>query len=366
MIAIVRLASGDFNNPVDAENSSRYRTERCASWNNLQTLNGSPDIQEEETLVRSPKRTLAALFALGFVISAIGVPSYVNTPIATAAQTWSVMAGYDSGPGQTGINYYPRDVTINAGDSISFSFPTAEPHTVAFDAGNVPGLFLTGITPNSPGPADLDITRAFSPVNTDGTSATYDGSQVISSGVPTAPPNERTPFTVTFQRAGVYYFECAVHGPDMSGTVTVEPSGSALIETPDQATSRGTREATQDATNTGVEAQAFAIKPAVAPNPNGGTVHTLSAGVSGAHTSVLQFLPSDYTVKRGDTITWTQADPVQFHTVTFLSGGTEPQFLQIVPQPGGPPQTSHSSGRQCPFGRQRLYGIRAGELRDAD
>ncbi|HET9318994.1 MAG TPA: hypothetical protein VFO27_04435, partial [Bryobacteraceae bacterium] len=205
-------------------------------------------------------------------------------------------------------------------------------------AGNVPGLFVTGLKPNSPNPGDLDATVAFSPANAGGPNISYDGTTVVSSGVPTDAPQDRSPFSVTFPKAGVYYYECAVHGPDMSGEVVVLPAGAATPETPAQATSRGTALAAADVKNTLAIADAFPINPKTTPLANGGTLHELAAGAPGYHLSVSQFLPMDYTVKRGDTITWDQSDIAQFHTVTFLSGAQAPQFLQIIPQPGGPPK----------------------------
>jgi len=237
----------------------------------------------------------------------------------------------------TGINFYPRTLTIDAGDSVSFTFPAQEPHTVTFDAGQVPGLFFTGVAPDHPNTGDFDVTTAFSPVNANGSSATYDGSQPLSSGVPTDAPADRMPWTVTFPKAGVYHFECAVHGPLMAGDITVLPAGGALPEAPAQAKTRGDAESVRDATNTGIADEAFAFAPTKTTDAAGVTHHTLSAGTMGFNISELTYTPSDYTVKRGDYITWTQPDTNQFNTVTFLSGAAQPSFLQIIPQPGGQP-----------------------------
>jgi len=283
--------------------------------------------------------TLAFLAAMAMLLGGLRAGEQNHAPLVHAAQSWDVQVGGDpQAPGVTAINFYPNTLTINAGDSISFSFPAQEPHTVTFDAGKVPGLFLTGITPNSPNPGDLDLTVAFSPVNSDGTKASYDGSQAVSSGVPTDPPGERSPFVVSFPKAGIYYFECALHGPLMSGDIAVLPAGATLPETPAAAKSRAGAELARNLTNTMVEGQAFAITPGAIPGPAGSTIHTFSAGAPGDHLSVNQFVPGDLTIKRGDYITWSQPDPNQFHTVTFLSGGTGPAFLQIIPQPGGAPK----------------------------
>jgi plastocyanin len=129
------------------------------------------------------------------------------------------------------IKYYPSQITIHAGDELSFTDrDIQEPHTVTF--GPIPGSPFDpsfGVFPSGPG----------NPNAFDGTSALNSGylyheSQYdywnikvspIASSVPT------TEFNVTFTKPGTYNFYCAIHGflaPDgsvggMSGSVTVLP-----------------------------------------------------------------------------------------------------------------------------------------------
>src|SRR5205823_5028168 len=37
-------------------------------------------------------------------------------------------------------------------------------------------------------------------------------------------------------------------------------------------------------------------------------------------------------------VVWTVQDPLEVHTVTFTSGATPPDFVNVTPQPAGPPQ----------------------------
>jgi len=300
--------------------------------------------------------SIALVVSAVLVLGALGIRAHLRAPVVHAAQTWGVQVGSEPAPGLTGINFYPRALTIDAGDSVSFTFPAQEPHTVTFDAGKVPGLFLTGVTPDNPNQGDFNVTTAFSPLNVTGATTTYDGSQPVSSGVPTDAPADRTPFNVLFPKAGVYYFECAVHGPLMSGTVTVLPAGSALSETPAQAKARGDGESAQDFTNTQAGDQAFAYAPETTTDASGATHHTLSAGTMGFHISELTYTPPNYTVKRGDYITWTQPDANQFHTVTFLSGANEPQFLQVIPQSSAPPLLIIPADVNAPSGGNTYSG----------
>jgi plastocyanin len=293
---------------------------------------------------------------MALLLGGIGARVQIQAQIASAAQNWDVQVGGDpSAPGLTAINFYPSSLTINAGDTVNFNFPAQEPHTVTFDAGHVPGLFLTGITPNSPGAGDFDLTTAFSPVNANGPTVSYDGTQVISSGVPIDPPGQRAPFSVIFPKEGVYYFECAVHGPLMSGTITVAPATSLLAETPATAKTRGMADFTRNLTNTGAEADAFAIS-SVTTAAGSNSIHTGAAGAPGDHFSVQAFIPDKLTVKRGDFVTWSQPDPNQFHTVTFLAGTPAPPVPKIVLSPGGPPTILLSADVMVPSGGDTFTG----------
>jgi plastocyanin len=54
--------------------------------------------------------------------------------------------------------------------------------------------------------------------------------------------------------------------------------------------------------------------------------------------NALRFLPEQLTVRRGDTVAWSLADPTEIHTITFTSGAPAPELVEVRPQPNGPPQ----------------------------
>ena len=267
----------------------------------------------------------------------LGLRLHVGSPVAHAAQTWGVQVGGDPTAGVTAINFYPRSLTIAVGDTVNYSFPALEPHSLTFDDGGS-GLFPGDFSPDSPSRGDLDVTKAFSPFNVDGSSATYDGSQVIASGAPLDPPDQRVPFAVTFTKPGVFHFECAIHGPVMEGDVIVAAAGSSLPETPAQVDARASTDMANDLSKTLAQTKLFPLKPMNIAGPAGATIHTLSAGAVGSNTSIAQFLPRDITVKRGDYVVWNQPDVNEFHTVTFLSGAPTPAFFQLIPSASGPPR----------------------------
>ncbi len=190
------------------------------------------------------RRPLALGLALGSLalISAAGASSQLGTPYARAAQTWSVQVGADiplgPGPGGpvSGNWFYPNVVTINAGDTVSWTFPSVEPHGVTFDNGHTPTV-ADMTTPLPDG--SIDLTGSLLPVPGPTPPTVFDPAAQLSSGVPTDPPDQRQPFTLTFNAAGVWAYDCPIHGPAMSGTIIVQPSGSALSETPDKEKARG-------------------------------------------------------------------------------------------------------------------------------
>ena len=282
--------------------------------------------------------TLAFLAITPILIGGLGVRAHLRAPVVRAAQTWAVQVGadVDLNNGVTANAYFPGAITVDAGDTVSWTFPALIPHTVTFDNGVVPPLAATGIVPD-PGSGGADATAAINPVPTSGPPAAFDPKLQISSGVPLDPPDERTPFTLSFSQPGLYHYTCAIHGSAMGGTVTVLPAGAALPETSAQATGRGKAEL---AGAVGGTVGFFQANPAVTVGASPtSSIHAVTAGAaSGDGVSLLQFLAKDITVRRGDTVSWTVADPAEIHTITFLSGGPDPEFLSVVPQANGSPK----------------------------
>jgi plastocyanin len=78
--------------------------------------------------------------------------------------------------------------------------------------------------------------------------------------------------------------------------------------------------------------------PLAHPNADGTTTHVISMGLStGLGAGANRYTPSALTVRRGDTVVWTNGDDYAPHTVTFPSGEPMPGFLEPRPQPQGPP-----------------------------
>jgi plastocyanin len=131
--------------------------------------------------------------------------------------------------------FFPKDITIKAGESVTFEMParSSEIHTASFG----PADYLKSINdnlvtpdPGSPagGPPTLLLNPlAFFPSDPPPALPPYTGSNhgngFLSTGVldpfeQSPPPDEAV---VTFQTPGTYTYICAIHGPFMDGTVTV-------------------------------------------------------------------------------------------------------------------------------------------------
>src|SRR6266566_9096851 len=110
-----------------------------------------------------------ALVMMAAAVLAATFGARVHLPIVHAAQIWNVQTGGDLGPNpapasgnSTLIGFFPSLVTVNVGDTVSWSFPSAlDPHGVAFDNGQQPPVFEQSVP--GPGPGEFDITATFLP-----------------------------------------------------------------------------------------------------------------------------------------------------------------------------------------------------------
>ncbi len=283
---------------------------------------------------------------------------------ARAADTWEVQVGAMLPPGMAmpaggtmdhammgpsgqivAQAFGPDPLMIHVGDSVTFKWAVPDvPHTVTFNSGQPP---LPDILPG-PGQGELMLGPAFAPIGLpkpDATSVTYDGTARLSSGQQTGGAT----FTVTFTKAGRFGYVCTIHD-GMRGEIDVVDPSVPLPETPAQAKARGqvTLNAILGMTQEATE-QVHSVTL--------GSLHTVAAGVgSGFGGSANSFLPGDVMVHRGDQVVWTAADPLEIHTVTFTSGANPPNFVDVRPQPQGPPQIVIPANVASPAGGTTYTG----------
>jgi plastocyanin len=239
------------------------------------------------------------------------------SPVVAQTQTWKVTAGASSqNEALEALLYYPAAITIDAGDSIVWTAPAAEPHTISFP--------IAGQKPIAP----TDPTATLPEGGT-----TYDGTAYVSSGFIAGGAT----YTLKFPKPGTYTYYSLPQEPLAVGTVVVHAAGLARPKT------QAAYDAEAQASIAADEASALA---SVATVP--ALADTIAAGVSpatpgGASSSVMRFLAGptlvddqSVTVPVGTTLTFKNLSNNVPHTVTFPALGASP--------PEGPPFQAGSGG----------------------
>jgi plastocyanin len=213
-----------------------------------------------------------------------------STPVSVQAATnFQATVGAQSSDESIQVNqFFPHELAINVGDSVTWTFPTAEIHTVTFLSGAPRPDFSA---PPSGGP-------------------TYDGTGIANSGVRT---NANPPFTLTFTQAGSFTFVCLVH-LQQTGVVQVRPTGTPYPRSPALVTAQAALESVPLLLQ-GAGLLTQGLRQAlVSPNQvTAGTGQFLPHG----SLAIMRFLPDTRVVRAGQAVTWTNRDPETPHTITF-------------------------------------------------
>jgi plastocyanin len=225
-----------------------------------------------------------------------------------AAQTLQVTVGGGAAPVAVEVFGAPN-VTVNAGDTVTWTNSFLEPHTVTF-------------LNNGPPPATFDPSLPIGPSPW----VEYTGGYQVSSGF----IEQGLQYSVLFVNPGKYHYICAIH-PGMEGDVTVQAPNSAGTTTQaDAAAQSATRVAAGLAA--GKTAAAALPKATSKANANGTSTWTMGTGdsvaVTGGTSDVMAFNAPSLTIKAGDTVTWAAGSVP--HTVTFNGGGNP--FVPTAPR----------------------------------
>jgi plastocyanin len=232
-------------------------------------------------------------------------------------QAWQATAGAQSpDKGRQAVAFLPNEVWIHAGDSITWTFATDEPHSVTFlQPGQVRPSFVVGC----PG------------ATTDG--SPFDGSACVNSGRITT---LGTTYTVAFPKAGNYRLVCLVH-VNMTGIVHVlDPSeplphnqdfydDQAALEQHDLLSDRddrSDRKSGEDERHDSDRARAHGHDHAIVVGS--GEIISTPGGIQSV--SRMRFMQPSITIHAGQTVEWASSD-VSGHTITF---GQEPP--NVTPQ----------------------------------
>jgi plastocyanin len=210
--------------------------------------------------------------------------------------------------------FLPRAVTINAGDTVTFS--SASFHTVSY-GGKPAAIFMPdpakgkyGTLNDAAGnpfyfvglPKLIYNGQAFGPFGP----KTISGSAAASSGVlsPAGPKAKPATFSFTFPSPGTYKLFCEIH-PGMKGTIVVKPAGTPVPKTPAQVTAQALNDT--NASWTQAKTEAAAAKP---------PANTVLMGV-GSTTTILAYFPRTLKVKAGTTVNFVNKAPTEVHNIVF-------------------------------------------------
>ena len=218
-------------------------------------------------------------------------------PVAWAA-TWQALSGAQSFDEAIQLEgFFPNEFWVHVGDSITWTFPAAEVHTATFLK---PGQVRPTISGGCPG--------------TTPDRSNFDGSACVDSG----PLLDGQTYTVNFPTAGNFKVVCLVH-PNMTGAVHVLEQSEAL---PYEQTFYERQASTQHLGLLKDGAIQLGLLRARAQQSLGYQVNAGSGAIVGTGggtqtVSVYRFTPEAIVVNVGDTVEWTNLDPVTMHTVTF-------------------------------------------------
>jgi len=290
----------------------------------------------------------------------------------TGPTTWTVLVGSEAElqpvqHGQAGVwqimKFYPDNLTINVGDTIDFKLNSPEPHTVLFLApgAQAPQIFVPQQNPSGP-PSIYANPEVFLPSG----GPTFDGTATSGAGQLGGEPTNPKEYKLTFTKAGSFGYFCSFHSglnpqtnkiEGMTGNVVVQDASTAYPKSVDQVNSDAQAAiATDQANVVKGEPDVQKLAQATRPGPNGTTIYQVNVG--GMNMAVgadyMRFYPSELTVHAGDTVEWVWHGLP--HTVTFASGGKEPDLILPQPQPNGPPKLLSNPQIAFPVGGKVYNG----------
>ncbi len=244
------------------------------------------------------------------VVACMLVLAVLIAPQAVQAAAWQATVGAESADmGRQALAFLANELWIHAGDSITWTFPTPEIHTVTF--------LIQNTTPQQVRPRRPGVPGGGCPGTTpDGSS--FDGSTCVTSSELV----DGQTYTVNFPTAGNFKLVCLVH-PSMTGAVHV--LGLSEILPHDQAfydheANNEQTELLSDGAR--LEGRGTATAERTSKDAVSTGIGEIVATGGGAQiVSVVRFLPGTTVVHVGDTVEWTNLDPETPHTVTF---GMEP------------------------------------------
>lgn len=245
-------------------------------------------------------RLLVSVPFVGLLLVALLAVSPVsaNAAYATSSpRTWHAVVGVNSKDyAISGMAFLPHELWINVGDTVVWNSKSAEIHTVTFLK---PGQTLPPFNPNDP--------TQLLPQG----GSVYDGVSYYNSGLmidfPGIPAPGGNSYKLTFGVQGDFTYYCLVH-PGMIGIVHVQPAGTPYPYSQwdyNRQINQGTAAIMRDG---------YKLTDIAKDESN--NTHVI-LGIGDGLTAVMRYFPQHIVIHVGQTITFTNRDPMEPHTVTF-------------------------------------------------
>lgn len=235
----------------------------------------------------------------------------VLLPLSALADTWQLQVGaQNSNMAHQALAFLPNEIWIHANDTITWTFPATEVHTVTFlTLGQVRPSRLAGC----PGGASPD----FSVFN--GTACVNSG-LLSNSGTSLSPPT----YTVGFPVTGNFKLVCLAH-PNMTATIHVLALSTPLPHDQDFYQDLAEQQRHQLLSDTDESAHSHQGSNEI----TSGVGHIVGNGGGTQTVTVMRFMDATKVIHVGETVEWTSAEAVTSHTITF---GPEPDpSIQTLP-----------------------------------
>jgi plastocyanin len=248
-------------------------------------------------------------------------------PAVAAPATWTVLVGSQTdNMAIQGQRFLPGDITIDAGDTVTWKANSMEIHTVTFFDGGKPKATLPPLDPADP----MQVTAQGGHIM-DGTSYFNSGVMTTSTDAGPLPVPAVASYSLTFPDQGTFTYYCLVHGVMMRGVVHVQPAGAPYPYT------QGELDAEAAWQTNALNADGYALW---AQARAASSRHRVFTGADDGVTMLMRFVHRKVVIHRGQKVhflnTMSMGAP---HTVTF---GTEPQGPALF-QPSGDP-TNYRGG----------------------
>src|SRR5437764_11119930 len=96
-------------------------------------------------VLRAVRRPSTGRWTAAVFLGLASMVSPLTPPPAAAGQEWRVAAGASiANEGLQELGFYPSDISIKVGDSVTWSFRTGEDHTVSFGPVPAPPPYPNG------------------------------------------------------------------------------------------------------------------------------------------------------------------------------------------------------------------------------